>query len=119
MIDAWQAVAAAPGTGGLYEDPDFPTDRTSLWIDGQGPGQETQDAGLAADPVRSWKRPSEFGRALESSEGRPRLFYQVSQPTSRPASQPAVQSASRPVGRSEGRGSCTRSVSPSLKESPG
>ena len=43
---------------GLYSDPDFLPDASSLWLDGQAPGEALQQAGVGADLVAGWARPS-------------------------------------------------------------
>ena len=52
--------AAAESADGLYSDPDFPPDASSLWLDGQAPGKALQQAGVGADLVAGWARPSAF-----------------------------------------------------------
>jgi len=59
---------------GLYEDEAFSAGPSALWIDGRGPGAELQASGLTADPVASWRRPSEYAAELPGSDGSPRLF---------------------------------------------
>jgi hypothetical protein len=67
--------SAGESAGGLYSDPDFVPTPSSLWINGVAPGEALQAAGVAADLVQSWRRPSEFAPALAATEGEPRLFY--------------------------------------------
>ena len=67
--------AVAKAAGGLYTDPDFPAAASSLWINGTAPGEALVEAGITADTVQSWKRPSEFGAPFAETDGEPRLFY--------------------------------------------
>ena len=69
-----RALVAAGEGGGLFTDNDFPASAQSLWINGVSPGEAMQAAGVAADLVQSWKRPSDFGAPYIDKEGPPRLF---------------------------------------------
>ena len=67
--------AAGESADGLFTDADFPAEPKSLWINGSSPGEALQQAGVTADLVQSWRRPSDFAPPLAESEGAPRLFY--------------------------------------------
>ena len=69
--------AAAESADGLYSDPDFPPDASSLWLDGQAPGEALQQAGVGADLVAGWARPSAFPApdGGGGGGGAPRLFH--------------------------------------------
>jgi hypothetical protein len=72
LIDG--ALAQAAASGGVFTDADFPAEPASLWINGSTPGEALQQAGVSADLVASWRRPSEFAADLQETDGEPRLF---------------------------------------------
>ena len=68
-----QKAVDAAGSG-LYTDPDFPASPSSVWINGSGPGGALQQAGIGAEFVQSWRRPSEIAAGYPD-DGPARLFY--------------------------------------------